>query len=212
MIAVVGRSGMGKSTSLRNLDPNTTLIINWERKELPFKGSSKLPQVRPKNIKEGLDIMDKYLTNDKVVTLVHDSFSAFTDMLLEQAKALHSGYDVWSYYNQKIYEFFKKNKGYTDSKDRCVVILAHDESLTDEGGLILRRMKVKGKEWEGVTEKEFDVVLWADCEIEPNKPPEFFFKTITDGKVSAKSPMDMLESHEPNDMLQILQKIKKYDD
>lgn len=38
LIAVVGQSGSGKSTSLRNLDPTQTFIINVASKPLPFKG------------------------------------------------------------------------------------------------------------------------------------------------------------------------------
>ena len=36
--AVVGKSGSGKSTSLRNLDPQKTFIINVANKPLPFRG------------------------------------------------------------------------------------------------------------------------------------------------------------------------------
>lgn len=39
--AVVGLSGSGKSTSLRNLDPNKTFIINVANKPLPIKGYKK---------------------------------------------------------------------------------------------------------------------------------------------------------------------------
>lgn len=37
LIAIVGNSGSGKSTSLRNLDPATTFIINVAGKPLPIK-------------------------------------------------------------------------------------------------------------------------------------------------------------------------------
>ena len=38
LIAIVGASGSGKSTSIRTLDPKTTFIINVASKPLPFKG------------------------------------------------------------------------------------------------------------------------------------------------------------------------------
>lgn len=41
LIAVVGDSGSGKSTSLRNLDPKSTFIINVAGKPLPIKGWKK---------------------------------------------------------------------------------------------------------------------------------------------------------------------------
>ena len=41
LIGVVGNAGSGKSTSMRNLDPKTTFIINVAGKPLPFKGWKK---------------------------------------------------------------------------------------------------------------------------------------------------------------------------
>ncbi|MBQ5476117.1 MAG: hypothetical protein IIT65_15935 [Lachnospiraceae bacterium] len=38
LIAIVGASGSGKSTSVRNLNPEETFIINVASKPLPFKG------------------------------------------------------------------------------------------------------------------------------------------------------------------------------
>ena len=40
-IAIVGESGTGKSTSLRNLNPEETFIISTTGKPLPFKGYKK---------------------------------------------------------------------------------------------------------------------------------------------------------------------------
>ena len=41
LILVVGASGSGKSTSIRNLDPESTYIITPNSKPLPFRGSRK---------------------------------------------------------------------------------------------------------------------------------------------------------------------------
>ena len=41
LCAIVGNSGSGKSTSIRNLDPKSTFIINIAKKALPFKGFKK---------------------------------------------------------------------------------------------------------------------------------------------------------------------------
>lgn len=41
LIAVVGETGSGKSTSLRNLNPKSTFIINVAGKALPFRGYKK---------------------------------------------------------------------------------------------------------------------------------------------------------------------------
>lgn len=49
MIAVVGETGSGKSTSIRTMDPKETYIISVAGKELPFKGSEKLYNRENKN-------------------------------------------------------------------------------------------------------------------------------------------------------------------
>lgn len=38
-IIILGKSGTGKSTSIKSLDPKTTVIVNVLGKILPFKGS-----------------------------------------------------------------------------------------------------------------------------------------------------------------------------
>ena len=40
-ILIMGESGTGKSTSIRNCDPTTTAIVNPVGKPLPFRGSKK---------------------------------------------------------------------------------------------------------------------------------------------------------------------------
>ena len=40
-VLVIAESGGGKSTSIRNLDPKETFIINIANKPLPFKGWKK---------------------------------------------------------------------------------------------------------------------------------------------------------------------------
>ena len=37
-ILIIGESGSGKSTSLENLDPKSTFIINVGQKPMPFRG------------------------------------------------------------------------------------------------------------------------------------------------------------------------------
>lgn len=56
LIAIVGPSGTGKSTSIRTLNPDETFIINVARKELPFRGADKLYTAEKKNYFEVDDI------------------------------------------------------------------------------------------------------------------------------------------------------------
>ena len=47
---ILGKSGTGKSTSLKTLNPDETIIINVLKKRLPFKGSSSLYNEEKQNL------------------------------------------------------------------------------------------------------------------------------------------------------------------
>lgn len=47
---LLGKSGTGKSTSIKSLDPKETIVFNVLKKKLPFKGSSKTYNTENKNL------------------------------------------------------------------------------------------------------------------------------------------------------------------
>ena len=47
---ILGPSGTGKSTSIKGLDPNETVVLNVLRKRLPFKGSNNIYNAENKNL------------------------------------------------------------------------------------------------------------------------------------------------------------------
>lgn len=47
---ILGKSGTGKSTSIKTLNPKETVVLNVLRKRLPFKGSSSLYNPESKNL------------------------------------------------------------------------------------------------------------------------------------------------------------------
>ena len=49
LVAVVGAPGTGKSSSMRNLNPSETYVINILGKPLPFKGSASKYNAEKKN-------------------------------------------------------------------------------------------------------------------------------------------------------------------
>ena len=61
-IAIVGESGTGKSTSLRNLNPETTFIISTTGKPLPFRAWKK--KYIPIKI-EGKNVSGNYYVSSK---------------------------------------------------------------------------------------------------------------------------------------------------
>jgi ABC-type phosphate/phosphonate transport system ATPase subunit len=49
-VIILGKSGAGKSTSIKGLNPKETVIINTLKKRLPFKGSNALYNKENKNL------------------------------------------------------------------------------------------------------------------------------------------------------------------
>lgn len=47
---LLGKSGTGKSTSIKGLDPKETVVINTLKKRLPFKGSNGIYNTTNKNL------------------------------------------------------------------------------------------------------------------------------------------------------------------
>jgi len=210
---LLGPSGRGKSYSLRNLPPAHTRIINTERKTLPFKGSDKIPQDRPRTVKEFFECMSEHLADKDCKALVIESMSAFLDTLLQEARVLKTGWDVYDYYNQKIYAMFETVKKFNDA-GKHVIVINHDDVNTNElTGKSTVSAKVKGQEWRGIMEKEFDIVLHSEMELdEKDQKPHYYFRTQTDGMVPAKSPAEMFdEILIDNDIFEVLKKIKEYD-
>lgn len=207
LIIVVGQSGRGKSSSIKNLDPKTTLIFNTESKPLPFKEASKFKNVyveKPSNLVEYFEGAQE---KEEFKTIVIDSFSAWTDLLMEESRMLKKGYDVFNYYNEKIYQLFKLLKKST----KYVILIGHDEVLTTSQGETLKRLKIDGKKWEGVVEKEAVIVLYATMRSDGKGNNSYIFQTQSDGVTSAKTPAGMFEEFEiPNDLSVVITHIEAY--
>lgn len=182
-ILIVSQSGKGKTYSFRNLNPDSTGFLNVEDKPLPFRNKFKY-HIRPNDmmsIKIGLKSL---ADNPEVTVIVIDSLSAVFDKILKIAKATKKGFDIWNNYNEEISNFLD----YVKSIEKEVILTAHYEWIQDEGGAKERRVKVQGKALEGVLEKDFTIVLYADRKMDSNtKKVEAWFDLALDNS-SSKCP------------------------
>lgn len=205
-VLLVGQSGRGKTYSFRNMNPETTGFINTEDKPLPFKNKFKYHS-RPKTIAETKTILKSYAENKEINIICIDSLSAYTDMLLAECRATKKGFEIWMSYAEELGKFLNFMK----SIQKEVFITAHYEILGIEGNQE-KRVKVKGKEWEGVIEKEFTVVLYADNKFNDKGLPEYFFNAVQEG-TSAKCPPDLLGENAikvSNDSQLVFEKILEF--
>ena len=79
LVFVVGESGTGKSSSLRNLNPDETVVINTDQKALPFKkfrdkyNEDKGNYIQSSNVSDVLKKLSEVNKNSKITTVVIDT-------------------------------------------------------------------------------------------------------------------------------------------
>jgi hypothetical protein len=205
-ILLVGQSGNGKTYSFRDMNPDTTGFINVENKPLPFKNKFKYHK-RISRYSEVLETLVEYAKNPEITSIVVDSFSAYGDLLLAEARKTKKGFDIWSMYNDEIGRFMTAMKWVPKE----VFVTAHYEILNLEGAQE-KRVKVKAKEWESVVEKEFTIVMFADKKFNEKGKPEYYYQLVGEG-MSAKCPPDLFGQDTysiPNDGNMIFNTILNY--
>jgi hypothetical protein len=212
LIAIVGHSGSGKSTSLRNLDPETTYILDLERKGFPFRNANRFNIVPVENANAFPRLLEKTLKEDNCETIVVESFTKYVEQVNTLATNSFKGYDIWSFYNRTIRNMLDSIKN-----DKATIIFTAVDDIVKipqitGGESSHRRVKVQGKVHEGAVEKEFLMVLFTEVrKNEKTEEMEYFFQTNTDGVTSAKTPMGMFDKQLiPNDIVEVLKKVEEY--
>ena len=202
-ILIVASSGKGKTYAFRNMDPKTTGFINVESKPLPFKNEFKYYST-PNNWREATEKLIEYAKNPEVKAIVFDSFSAYVDSVLKTARETKKGFDIWNAYNDEIGKLLYLNK----KCPKDVFVTAHYEWIESPEGATEKRVLVKGKEWKGVVEKDFTIVLYADVKMTDNIR-EYHFKLNSDGTDSAKCPPMLFENQDTitNDASKVIEEL-----
>ena len=212
LIAIVGHSGSGKSTALRNLDPKTTYILDLERKGFPFPKANRFNIIPVENANAFPRELDKVLKEDNCETIVVEPFTKYVEQVNTLATNSFKGYDIWSFYNRTIRNMLDSIKN-----DKATIIFTAVDDIVKipqitGGETSHRRVKVQGKVHEGAIEKEFLMVLFTEVrKNEKTEEMEYFFQTNTDGVTSAKTPMGMFDEQLiPNDIVAVLKKAEEY--
>ena len=205
-ILILGSSGSGKSTSLRNLDPTKTLLIQCIKKPLPFRAAGWRTRVTIKsegNIIQTSDplLIEKCMRQSKADIVVIDDYQAvMVNELL--SRSTEKGYDKFSDIAKNAWNIFTAAGDLAEH--RRVYILAHTQ--TDDFGNV--RMKTVGKMVDNtlVPEGYFTIVLRTEV-VNGN----YKFSTQTNGQDCAKSPMGLFkESHIDNDIAVVDEAIQEF--
>tara|TARA_R100001591_G_scaffold116032_1_gene132365 strand:+ start:533 stop:1216 length:684 start_codon:yes stop_codon:yes gene_type:complete len=223
-VLVIADSGSGKSTSIRNLDPKETFIVNIANKPLPFKGwKSKYTQISKDNPKGNMTSASSAAGIVKAMKHVNDNMPHVTNLVIDDWQYM-SSFEYFDRANEKGYDKFTQiasnlaqvAKMPKDLRDNLYVFfLTHSEDSTDINGN--RRVKAKtiGKMIDNALTLEglFSIVLFGKVKKTEDDTLEYVFETKNNGENTCKSPMGMFEDDNiPNDLSYVRDCIVKYEE
>lgn len=198
----MGKSGSGKSTSMRNFKSDEVGIINVISKPLPFKNENGLKTLNTDNYVDVKNILEKAKTKSIVID---DAGYLITNQFMRKHSNAGGGNGVYTLYNEIADNFWtltEQIKKLPD--DRIVYIMMHEEK-NDFGDV---KPKTIGKliDDKVCLEGLFAIVLRAK-KVDNNY---LFFTQSTDNDV-AKSPIGMFnELFIPNDLKEVDNIIREF--
>jgi len=211
IVLVYGNSGSGKSSSLRNLDFDSTVLINIEGKMLPIRGASKMRQEVPKNLVEVKKAIKKAVDDDSVKTIIFDSLTMFGDNILypELVRDSADSRSGWLDYRDAVsgmLEYCKKS-----GKSFVFIALAND--VLNEKEAVLKTVPAIQGSMKNSLSSHFTVVLKTEVLVKDDKLQYVFQtnKTVQDKNNEAKSPFGLFEDlYIDNDVALVLDAINEY--
>lgn len=212
IIAVMGESGAGKTTSMRNLDPKTTMYIDCDKKGLSWKSWRDQYNKENKN----------YIVSDdpdyvlKMVQMVSNSpdFQHIKVIIIDTLNGLmvademrrmkEKGYDKWQDLAASVYNLVDKALTFRD--DLTIVFTAHTQTDREDSGYMFTHIKTSGKKLDKIVlESKFPVVLLAKV-----MDGAYKFETKADNS-TAKVPMGAIEDqYIDNDITKVIEALKDY--
>lgn len=224
-IAIVGESGTGKSTSLRNLNPEETFIISTTGKPLPFRGWKK----KYSPIKISADgISGNYFTSSKwdqimkILQIVDKKMPHIKQVIVDDFqyvlsyefvdRATETGYQKFSELAQHAMEILRYSEKMRD--DCKMIFLTHSENVGDAmnpkyviktvGKLLAEKVTLEGL---------FTYIFFTRVGEGADGRMEYKLLTNSDGTCVAKTSYGMFEEMEiDNDLNEIIKVIDEYNE
>lgn len=211
VICIMGESGSGKTTSMRNLDPDSTYYIDADRKGLSWRGWKKQYNSEKKNYfcSDEPDRVKAKLTGisekcPKIKTVVIDTIGSIM-VADEMRRSREKGFDKWLDLATCIWDMV--DMAYLLREDLTVVFVAHTQTERTEDGYIFTKIKTSGKKLDKIClESKFTTVLIAKC-----IDGEYVFETHSKNS-TAKTPMGLFEANTiPNDIKAVIEALEEFE-
>lgn len=211
VICIMGESGSGKTTSMRNLDPDTTYYIDADRKGLSWRGWKNQYNSEKKNYfcSDEPDRVKAKLAGisekcPKIKTVVIDTIGSIM-VADEMRRSREKGFDKWLDLATCIWDMV--DMAYLLRDDLTVVFVAHTQTERTEDGYIFTKIKTSGKKLDKIClESKFTTVLIAKC-----VDGEYVFETHSKNS-TAKTPMGLFEADTiPNDIKTVIEALEEFE-
>lgn len=213
-VLIIGPSGSGKSSSLRNLDPKTTFIISVLDKPLPFKGHKK----NYKPITSWEDMEGNYLASDdwirilKCIQFVDKSRPDISTLVIDDIQYIlanefmrrshEKGFEKYSELANHYWQII--NAANNTRNNLITFLMSHNEidnaghsKVKTIGRLLDEKITIEGL---------FTTVLHTNV-----RDGEYKFTTQNDGSSCCKSPIGMFPDKLINNcLLNVIETIEAY--
>lgn len=181
-VLIYGKSGSGKSRSLKNFGEDEILLVNVERKFLPFRKKF-LYVLKSDNVSK---IKDKLLKMPTKTAVIDDAGYILTNRYMREKGQVKNAYETYDNIGNDFWGLFEFIK-ISLPDDVIVYIIMHEE--TDDFNNT--KLKMMGRLLEQKVCVEGMVTISLRCITDETG---HHFITNSDGKDISKSPEEMFDS------------------
>ena len=220
-IIILGKSGTGKSSSIKGLDPKETVILNVLGKRLPFKGSGQVYNQENKNLFR----VEDYTQVIQMLEGINKSAPHIKNVVLDDAiyimrkeyfkRAKESGYSKYTELAMHFQQIISTCESMRE--DVNVFLMLHSEDIQSDKTIIGYKVSTIGQ----LIDNQYNpvevvpMVLYSSIKYDEkgNATYGFYTHRFKDGviEVPAKSPSEMFsEDFIPNDLGFVVKAMKDY--
>lgn len=210
VICIMGESGSGKTTSMRNLPPQSTFYIDCDKKGLSWKGWKEQYNKEHKNY-EKTDDADRILglinsISLKCPRIKYVIIDTINGIMVgdEMRRCKEKGYDKWMDLAQCIWNLVDVAPMFRD--DLTIIFTAHTQTERDDSGYMFTRIKTSGKKIDKIClESKFTTILNAKA-----VGGRYVFETHANNS-TVKTPMEAFKEDEiDNDIVTVIKALEEY--
>lgn len=215
VIGVMGESGAGKTTAMRNLPSKSTFYLDCDKKGLNWKDWKKQYSEDLKNYWKSdsfstvSGILDKINTEEQFKNIKYVVIDTLNGLMVAEEMrilAMQTGdkRSAWSDLAQNGWAIINKALAMRD--DLTIIILCHSETISDDNGIIRTRIKTNGRKLEKlVLESKMTTVIWS-----VRQDGKYKFILSADGS-TCKVPLGAFEDDEcDNDIMLVIKALESY--